>query len=92
MSEFRVECYNCINNSKCCADYKSIYCTIYRKYNFNNIDYGKGKDKCVISIDVNVLKSRIDNLNNKLLSKSLDSKERFEINGMIKAYEAILNL
>ena len=34
MSELREECYKCLNNQRCIpgADYKSIYCSLNRKY------------------------------------------------------------
>ena len=93
MSELRKECYKCSNNSKCIADYGSIYCIFNRRYDFNNIDYEQEEDKTIISLDVDALKKRINNLKNKLLVQDYENyKERYEIKGMIKAYEAILNL
>ena len=38
MSELRKECYECLNRNRCIGEYKSFYCMINRRYNFNNID------------------------------------------------------
>lgn len=95
MSELRRECEKCTNNQRCIADYGSIFCMLNRKYEFNNIDYGREKDKTSNSIILNpvVLENRINNLEYKIENRQYkDYKERYEISGKIKAYKSILNL
>lgn len=94
MSELREECRQCVNNQKCIGRYESIHCMINRKYDFKNIDYGSGKDKTskTIIIECEILENKIKNLKHKLLTQQYENyKEKFKIEGMIQAYEAILN-
>ena len=95
MSELRRECYGCLNRNGCIGEYRSIYCMLSRKYDFNNIDYGREKDKTSNSMILSpvVLENRINNLEYKLSKKQYkDYKEKYKILGEIKAYKSILNL
>lgn len=90
MSELRRECEKCTNNQRCIADYGSIFCMLNRKYEFNNVDYGREKD---IILNPVVLENRINNLEHKIKNRQYeDYKEKYKILGEIKAYKSILNL
>lgn len=47
MSESRKECYKCLNNKKCTHHviYDSIYCKNNRKFEIENTDNSKEKNK-----------------------------------------------
>lgn len=95
MSELREECRQCVNNQNCIGEYRSIYCSLNRKYDFKNIDFGSEGDKTskTIIIGRDILENRTKNLKHKLLTQQYENyKERYEIRGQIQAYEAILKI
>lgn len=93
MSELRKECYECLNRNKCIGEYKSFYCMINRKYNFDYMDFSNGEDKTINSTYINILyiKQRLAELEYKLIAENYGSYlERVEIIGGIKELKSLI--
>ena len=94
MSELRKECYECLNKNNCIGEYRSLFCTLNRKYNFNNhINFSNEEDKSINSSYINILyiKQRLAELENELLTgKYRNYLERVEIIGRINELKSLI--
>ena len=93
MSELRKECYECLNRNRCIGEYKSFYCMINRRYNFNNIDFTSEKDKAETSLYINIsyIKQRLSKWENELLIGNYRNYlERYELIGRINELKSLI--
>lgn len=93
MSELRKECYECLNRNRCIGEYKSFYCMINRRYNFNNIDFTSEKDKAETSLYINIsyIKQRLSKWENELLIGNYRNYlERYELIGRIRELKSLI--
>lgn len=94
MSELRKECYECLNKNNCIGEYRSLFCTLNRKYNFNNhIDFSNGEDKTINSTYINILyvKQRLAELEYKLITDNYRNYlERYELIGRIRELKSLI--
>ena len=93
MSELRKECYECLNRNRCIGEYKSFYCMVNRRYNFNNIDFTSEKDKAETSLYINIsyIKQRLSKWENELLIGNYRNYlERYELIGRIRELKSLI--
>lgn len=95
MSELRKECYECLNKNNCIGEYRSIFCTSNRKYNFNDhVDFSNRGDKTTTSTYINILyiKQRLAELEYELVVKKYRNyAERYELMGRIRELKNLID-
>lgn len=70
------------------GEYKSFYCIINRRYNFNNIDFTSEKDKAET---LSYIKQRLSKWENELLIGNYRNYlERYELIGRIRELKSLI--